>query len=191
MPVLCVLCVLCVLSVLSVLSVPFVPSVRPVLRRLLWIDDIKRKQSQGFKHWHHIAILYYQNDTKLTPSWSWSQRSKHASFESHSAPPFKPTWTWACWGFFSEQLTIKLGVKYLIETWYFPSCTCRVCKDHLFSLLADISVMEVARPCPIVTEASWTIISNRDLSIVMSFLGRWINAQAWQELWQIIIFPAW
>ena len=31
----------------------------------------------------------------------------------------------------------------------------------------------------------------RDLSIVMSFLGGWINTQAWQELWQITIFPAW
>ena len=28
--------------------------------------------------------------------------------------------------------------------------------DHLFSLLADISVMEVARPCPIITDTSWT-----------------------------------
>ena len=105
---------------------------------------------------YYFTQPFYQNDTKLTPSWSWSQRSKHASFESQSAPPFKPTWTWACWGFFSEQLTIKLGVKYLLETWYFPSCTCRVCKDHLFSLLADISVMEVARPCPIITDTSWT-----------------------------------
>ena len=55
-------------------------------------------------------------------------------------------------------------VNLLVDLWLFVPCASLgtmsscifVCSDHLFSLLADISVMEVARPCPIITDTSWT-----------------------------------